>query len=184
MTAPKPNRRTVLRILALVLICFAGIDVLLLAVQIRQAVKRHETAYAIESWGGRVVWDSKPWEPFWARDLLGPEFFHDIVGVRFSDGQVTDAGLANLAGLSRLEFLWLDGPQVTDAGLEHLQRLGQLQGMWLENAHITDVGLDCLQGLGQLRHLVLAKTQVTDNGVQKLKKALSKCIITRLRHFP
>jgi len=56
--------------------------------------------------------------------------------------------------------------------------------MWLENAHITDVGLDCLQGLGQLRHLVLAKTQVTDNGVQKLKKALSKCIITRLRHFP
>jgi hypothetical protein len=67
--------------------------------------------------------------------------------------QVTDAGLAHLAGLTALERLWLIGTQVTDAGLAHLSRLTALEVLWLDD------------------------TQVTDAGVRKLKEALPECHI-------
>ena len=54
---------------------------------------------------------------------------------------MTDAGLANLAGLEKLENLTLDGTRITDAGLTHLCSLKQLVTLSLSNTGITDGGL-------------------------------------------
>ena len=45
----------------------------------------------------------------------------EIVGVRLSGPEVTDAGLAHLAGLPALESLYLSDTLVTDAGISELQ---------------------------------------------------------------
>src|SRR5258708_2393838 len=62
--------------------------------------------------------------PKWLRQSLGDErmsLFDDVDAVDLCDVQVTDATLAQLAGLSRLKSLSLATNHVTDAGLAHLK---------------------------------------------------------------
>jgi hypothetical protein len=66
---------------------------------------------------------------------------------------VTDAGLAKLAGLTRLTELGLDSVDLTDAGAARLA------------------------GIRSLRELDLYHTLVTDKGFELLKKALPECQI-------
>jgi Leucine-rich repeat (LRR) protein len=92
--------------------------------------------------------------------------------------QITDAGLAHLAGLNQLQWLNLDRTQITDGGLAGIAGLTQLQSLNLDRTQITDAGLAHLAGLTQLRDLRLRNNpQVTDEGVKKLQQALPKCRI-------
>ena len=68
---------------------------------------------------------------------------------------MTDVDLANVEGMSHLNYLNLFDTGITDAGLEHLK------------------------SLGELRHLYLWQTKVTDAGVAGLQKALPHCEIVR-----
>jgi len=68
--------------------------------------------------------------------------------------QITDAGLANVKGLTQLQSLNLNGTKITDAGLEHLK------------------------GLANLQTLDLEATRVTNAGIADLKKALPNCKIS------
>jgi len=63
---------------------------------------------------------------------------------------VTDAGLAHLSGLPKLEILSLRDTRVTDAGLAHLQGLSGLWQLELSNTPVTDAGLLHLKTLFQL----------------------------------
>ena len=72
-----------------------------------------------------------------------------------SNTRVTDAGLAHLEGLTRLEWLTLDLTQVTGAGMEHLQGLTKLETLLLSNTQVTDAGLKYLDGLTALKWLEL-----------------------------
>lgn len=74
----------------------------------------------------------------------------DIAVVRLPEG-VTDAGLANLKGLSSLKSLAITGNNISDAGLEHLS------------------------GLTTLESVVIWSNKVTDAGVERLKQGLPKC---------
>jgi Leucine Rich repeat len=85
------------------------------------------------------------------------------------DVNVTDAGLVNLKGLTRLQELHLAAPNVTDAGLENLQGLTQLETLVVMNARVTDAGLKNLQRLTKLQSLSLDGTNVTDAGLVHLK---------------
>lgn len=67
------------------------------------------------------------------------------------------------------------GIEVTDAGLANLQGLTSLQGLDLSNTQVSDAGLAHLQGLTSLRWLFLRKTEVTDAGVAKLRNVLPNC---------
>ena len=98
-----------------------------------------------------------------------------------TDTPITDAGLVHIQGLTWLDSLYLDGTQVTDAGLRQLQRLTSLQGLYLSDTQVTDAGLDQLQGLTSLRELNLSGTQVTAAGVAKLQGVLPlpNCMISR-----
>ena len=66
---------------------------------------------------------------------------------------ITDAGLQNLNGLTKLEKLNLNRTQITNAGVAHLNRLSNLKTLSLHG------------------------TQVTADGVDKLKRSLPSCQI-------
>jgi serine/threonine protein kinase len=83
--------------------------------------------------------------------------------------QVTDAGLENLKGLTRLQSLWLPETRITDAGLGHVRGLKSLQGLNLVQTSVSDRGLEQLQGLKALESLYLDGTGVTDGGLKFLK---------------
>ena len=83
--------------------------------------------------------------------------------------KVTDAGLVHLKGLTQLQWLTLFEAQVGDAGLKHLEGLTRLQGLTLRGTRVTDAGLVHLKGLAQLRDLDLEGTQVTDAGLAHLE---------------
>ncbi|MEX2119465.1 MAG: hypothetical protein WD847_07710 [Pirellulales bacterium] len=80
---------------------------------------------------------------------------HPCHKVSLSSTQITDAGLAQLAGMPSLTTLDLNHTRVTDAGLEHLAGLKNLQSLRLDG------------------------TQVTIDGCDKLRRALPNCRIQR-----
>jgi hypothetical protein len=61
---------------------------------------------------------------------------------------------------------------VTDAGLAHLQQLNKLELISLNNTQVTDAGLAYLKGLRGLKWLRIAGSRVTDAGVRELQKSL------------
>ena len=69
----------------------------------------------------------------------------------------------------------LNRSQVTDADLAHLSVLTKLEFLNLYDTAITDAGLEHLKGLTNLNFLMLKQTNVTDAGVVKLKQALPNC---------
>jgi hypothetical protein len=61
------------------------------------------------------------------------------------DSQVTDEGLAHLAGLDSVTQIVLDGSEISDAGLKHLRRLPNIQLVSLHNTQVTKRGIDNLK---------------------------------------
>ena len=55
--------------------------------------------------------------------------------------RITDDGLAQIAHLSRLEALHLEGAGITDAGLAHLHSLSKLECLDLTNTMVTEAGV-------------------------------------------
>ena len=71
----------------------------------------------------------------------------------------------------------MDGTKVTDAGLADLRGLSNLQSLDLKETRVTDAGLVHLKGLSNLQSLDLNGTKVTYAGVERLRRALPKCSI-------
>jgi hypothetical protein len=152
--------------------------------------------YEVDADGRRLSAPKAP-APAWLVNLLGIDFFADVVSVTVIGGgsdctkhlesltelrtlelfntRVTDAGLERLGGLTGLERLQLSIAEVTDAGLEHLKGFANLRELDLSGAQVTDAGLEHLQGLTNLVQLDLHGTQVTEQGVKRLRQALPKC---------
>jgi hypothetical protein len=167
-----------------------------LGVEMKEAKEQHDVVDVIEKFGGAVGvgydWEydatdanrlkhAQPPGPEWLRKLLGSDFFGAVVMLYIYSDEIADAGLAQIAGLTRLQELDLQSTQITDAGLAHLARLTRLQRLSLDGTKITDAGLAHLAGLTRLQWLWLLNnnSQVTDDGVKKLQQALPKCQIVR-----
>lgn len=86
--------------------------------------------------------------------------------------QVTDKGLAHLAGMKGLTRLHLENTKVTDAGLEHLKGLTNLEYLNLYGTQVTDAGIMKLAGLKNLKKIFLWQSKVTDAGATKLAAAI------------
>jgi hypothetical protein len=82
---------------------------------------------------------------------------------------VTDASMASLERLTRLRFLTLEDCPITDAALVHLEALTGLEILSLDRTPVTDAGLVHLKGLAKLRSLQLTSTQVGDAGLASLE---------------
>jgi len=85
---------------------------------------------------------------------------------------VTDAGLAALAPMHRLERLHLDQTRVTDNGLARLSHLRQIEYLNLRGTAVTDKGLAALRALPRLRSLYVWQTAVTPAAAQALGESL------------
>jgi hypothetical protein len=98
------------------------------------------------------------------RNLAGTLEFLDLSG-----GSITDAGLKNLQGFTRLRRLILDETPIGDTGLDYLKGLGRLQQLSLGRTRVTDAGLEHLEGLHELVDLDIGSTGITDRGLEHLK---------------
>ncbi len=89
-------------------------------------------------------------------------------GLQFSNSNLMDEVLPDLAAYPSVELLNLDGRYVTDAGLPALAELPNLRVLHLGNTRITDAGMADLAELTQLEWLSLQNTPITDAGLQEL----------------
>jgi hypothetical protein len=113
--------------------------------------------------------NAEPSGPEWLRQVVGNEYFVDIVGV--TDTTATDK-LECLDELPELQCLSVERSKITDAALQRIGSQSQLRYLWLENTAITDTGLKHLRGLKELRYLYMRDTDVTTHGVKELKQFL------------
>lgn len=120
-----------------------------------------------------------------------------------SSTRVTDGGLAELAGLSRLKSLSLSlcrrvtgtglralhGPLeqlslmlsgITDDGLAAVAGFGGLKWLDFNLTRVTDTGLKHLHGLGRLETLHAGDCHVSAAAVEDLRRALPGCKVTAL----
>jgi hypothetical protein len=82
-------------------------------------------------------------------------------------GNVTDAGLANLAALHKLR-LFAVRRGVTDAGLKHLRELKELRELYYLSATLRGDGLKYLAKLSKLEHLYLDRSTITPTSLASL----------------
>jgi hypothetical protein len=92
--------------------------------------------------------------------------------INLSHSHITDAGLARIAGMRRLEQLRLASDRVTDEGLACLAQLKELRHLHLIGMPITDEGLVHLEALAGLSSLYLDGTKLTEEGAGRLVEAL------------
>jgi hypothetical protein len=84
---------------------------------------------------------------------------------------LTDACLAYIEPLQKLEFLALSGNDITDAGLAHIAKLPALRSLDLDATEITDAGLPLLQGMSSLKTVSLSATRLSAGALTKLQNA-------------
>jgi len=93
----------------------------------------------------------------------------------FQDVKLTDAGLAHVLGCKALTELSLHGTAVTDAGMVGLKNLPELRRLSLQGTTITDAGLDHLAGCKGLTNLDVRGTRVTAAGLDRFRAAVPAC---------
>lgn len=120
----------------------------------------------------------------WDNEISTSFDIHSIPSTFLLDGQgiVRYVNLRG-AALERAVAEVLEGPslptgQITDAGLAHLKGLTSLETLHLENTQVGDEGLAHLKGLTKLQKLNLRGTRVSNAGLTELKQALPNCSIS------
>jgi len=156
---------------------------------VHRAQIQKEAVAAIEKAGGSILYDwqykngrpfpsGKPRWPNWLVDRLGVDYFGNAVFV-FLPEQGSDAELARVGDLSRLETLWIRSPSVTDAGMAHLMGNTGLQNLMIAGSAVSDTGLAHLKGLTRLSKVSFYDTRVTDAGLSELQRGLPRVQIVR-----
>jgi uncharacterized protein YjbI with pentapeptide repeats len=153
----------------------------------------HGGEHQVEQWEGIecfVTHDAKlPSRPVVELDFIGCDLKdvdlkkltrvqHTLrsINLRYN-GNVTDAGLKELAGLEHLEIVYLPATNIGDAGVQALLSLTRLRELNLAGTRITDAGLKKLAAVKHLHYLDLSFTAVTDAAVQRVHKAVPQCKI-------
>jgi hypothetical protein len=126
-----------------------------------------------------------PPAPAWLRQLLGDDFFADVVHIGLNDGpwQILPDDLAHLECLTHVKWAEFVCTCVPDAGFEHLKGLKELRALLLTHNDMTDAGLRSLEGLTELRELMLDYSKIAGPGLEHLK-GLSKLRKLFLRGMP
>jgi hypothetical protein len=190
-----PTRLSVRVLLATVLVLGCGLG--WAARLARLADAQREAVAVISRAGGEVETDEKytiinqwswsprgSWWPGWLVGRLGRDLFFSVTWVKFREASrffanVSDADLAYVGRLRKLEVLVLRGTGVTDAGLAHHSGLPRLRFLNLSQTKVSDAGLAHLARLTALERLDLTGTDVTGAGVERLQAFLPKTSIAR-----
>ena len=95
-----------------------------------------------------------------------------VVALELQQTKVSDAGLAALAGFTKLRTLQLQNTALTDAGLKHLGKLVSLEVLNLYGTGVSDAGLQQLAGLKHLKKVYLWQSKVSTAGADSLRSAI------------
>jgi eukaryotic-like serine/threonine-protein kinase len=130
-------------------------------------VERRIALWVLEKEGTLVVRAGEKAQYVQKAADLPPRF--EVVSFTLLRGQqLTDADLAQLAQLTRLDRLQLFNSRITDAGLEQVTRLSNLKFLRLDGGQLTDACLVHLRALTKLEHLELQRTGISDAGLAQL----------------
>ena len=136
--------------------------------------QRNAARAAVIQQGGAVVVESRwpesltRWLPAGWRDSVW-----DLRAVSLNDRSFDSSrlrSLTDLAGISRIKSLYLNGTGIDDSALVALYRLGDLESLYLEDTAVTDQGLSTIAELPALRSVSLRNTLVTPEGVERLEQ--------------
>jgi uncharacterized membrane protein len=94
----------------------------------------------------------------------------NVVWLRLSDTQVSDAVFATLATMPWLSRIWLDGTHVSGAQLGQLTALTRLSYLNLSNTPLVPAHLQQLSGVSSLKQLFLRKTAVSGQVLPQLSQ--------------
>jgi Leucine-rich repeat (LRR) protein len=157
--------------------------------RLQAAKKQWRAVRAIEGAGGRVLYDfsfdasgtmiqgAKPSSPADLRELLGDDFFNDVLIVdtnvaseRFRPAEVPKfEGVEHLPDLPHLRAVTINSDEATDDELGYLKDLRELWMLTYQNSGIRGTGMTHLGALTQLQALHLWCTQSGDGGMAQLK---------------
>lgn len=94
-----------------------------------------------------------------------------------SDTGVNGAALEKLPHPEKLISLGMAQSPITDAQVVHLAKMTNLKKLNLSETELTDAAVDTLVKLTSLEQLTLTQTRISESGVERLRKALPKCAI-------
>jgi flagellar motor protein MotB len=104
------------------------------------------------------------------RGAIIEDIFGDFA-VLLMGKNATDADLVYLKALPETTHVDLSGNRrITDAGLENVKGLSKLRILYLRNTQVTDAGLKHLEGLTKLEELSVLFTKVTKKGAEQFEK--------------
>ncbi len=119
--------------------------------------------YDYEKVPGNPFIRQPPPAPKWLTDLLGIEYFGDVVKVEVEGPQVNDETIALVARLPELHSAgFASRGGITDSGLVHFARMHKLEEAILSSNRIAGTGLVFLTGLKRLK-LLWVDGSITDS---------------------
>ena len=108
-----------------------------------------------------------------------PRSEEEVKSLYLANSAVTDAGLAELKGLTGLEMLWLEKTAVTDKGMVHVAALRGLKRLMLIGTKVTDKGLLELAPLDSLENIAVRGGAITAAGALAFRKLNPACQVER-----
>ena len=114
----------------------------------------------------------------WLRNIVGPDFLHDVVSVNLAythdaDGQNREEpsrdfheDILLLGRLPKLRCLMLIGNQANDRVLKAIQGLTQLEWVYLWEPNVTDDGIENMRSWTKLQYLHLSRCGITDRSLE------------------
>lgn len=101
----------------------------------------------------------------------------NVLSLTASGPLIVDEVLEQVGAMKTLVILNLEYTEITDAGLAHLAGLSNIRTLVLRGTEITDAGLAQLKPLTTLTELDLEFAAVSNEGVGRLQEALPSCTI-------
>jgi Leucine Rich repeat len=154
------------------------------------AREQREAVAAIGQAGGGIIFDWQansrvfapvsPRGPRWLREILGPDYFDNVVYVNLYPNRIDDprslddAGFAKLAEhlkrLPRLTSINLNWSRITGASLTHFGDLRALEDLWICGTHADDSDFEQLARCHSLKAIRLRGCPIGDGAVRHLAK--------------
>ncbi|MGO9109399.1 MAG: hypothetical protein ACLP9L_09210, partial [Thermoguttaceae bacterium] len=172
----------------LVLVVVVALPFSWLAVEMKEARRQHQSVEEVTTCGGMTCYDYQSngvGHPEYDRPLsepqlllrwFGTDFFHPVVWVSFSVGdldgtrmtRISEKELSCLDGLVNLKVLDLQQQPIGNGSLAYLRNLSQLEKLDLTGTLVTDAGMEHVNRMRQLEDVDLRFTQITEEGVKNL----------------
>lgn len=127
-----------------------------------------------------LVDNAAPLAPPWLRRMVGEDYFRTVTTVELNNRNLTQADLAQLEKLPRVNWLSLTSAKVldedgvaspvSDADLESISNLKDLGFLQIAGNEVHGSGLEHLVGLDRLWHLDLGRCKIDDAAMKHIGK--------------